>query len=220
LRDTYFEGVPAKIPFAYTEILEAEYRRKALTQTTFENHYFDDEKLEWIPLMQKIAPPVRLGGNAAQAAPKAPSLVDDPPKNAVPVVAPPQNAREAQPPSRAPAFENSSGQNQEVTIEAGLAKAAPAGTGQAGAANPSVTPAGAAISTPVAPTNPATLLAPNQAGARGTGAIPRSVPVAGKAAEDKRAEEKRKRKVAEEDQKKEDKRKAEGRRSRNRFVRW
>jgi hypothetical protein len=36
LRDTYFEGVPAKIPFAYKELLEAEYKPVALTNKEFE----------------------------------------------------------------------------------------------------------------------------------------------------------------------------------------
>jgi hypothetical protein len=36
LRDTFFEGSPAKIPFAYKEVLEAEYHAKALTLTEFE----------------------------------------------------------------------------------------------------------------------------------------------------------------------------------------
>ncbi len=36
LRDTFFEGAPAKIPFAYKELLEAEYKEKALTLTEFE----------------------------------------------------------------------------------------------------------------------------------------------------------------------------------------
>jgi len=40
LRDTFFEGTPAKIPFAYKEILEAEYRQKALTQVDFEGYSF------------------------------------------------------------------------------------------------------------------------------------------------------------------------------------
>ena len=38
LRDTFFEGTPAKIPFAYKELLEAEYKEKALTLTDFEGY--------------------------------------------------------------------------------------------------------------------------------------------------------------------------------------
>ncbi|KAH7403137.1 LicD family-domain-containing protein [Cadophora sp. MPI-SDFR-AT-0126] len=56
LRDTYFEDTPAKIPFAYKEILEAEYQQKALTNTDFEGHHFDDQKYEWIPVPAKVEP--------------------------------------------------------------------------------------------------------------------------------------------------------------------
>jgi phosphorylcholine metabolism protein LicD len=56
LRDTFFEGTPAKIPFAYKEILEAEYKKKALTLTDFEGHHFDDDKMEWIPVPKKVEP--------------------------------------------------------------------------------------------------------------------------------------------------------------------
>lgn len=56
LRDTFFEGAPAKIPFAYKELLEAEYKQKALTLTDFEGHHFDEDKLEWIPVPKKIDP--------------------------------------------------------------------------------------------------------------------------------------------------------------------
>ncbi|KAG9247667.1 LicD family-domain-containing protein, partial [Calycina marina] len=52
LRDTMFEGTPAKIPFAYREILESEYKKKALTLTEYENHHFDDAKMDWIPKKQ------------------------------------------------------------------------------------------------------------------------------------------------------------------------
>ncbi|KAG0651598.1 mnn4 [Hyphodiscus hymeniophilus] len=53
LRETFFEGTPAKIPFAYKEVLEAEYHAKALTLTEYEGHRFDEEKLEWIPIPKK-----------------------------------------------------------------------------------------------------------------------------------------------------------------------
>jgi len=58
LRDTFFEGTPAKIPFAYKELLEAEYKKKALTLTDFEGHHFDEDKLEWVPVPKKIDPKV------------------------------------------------------------------------------------------------------------------------------------------------------------------
>lgn len=70
--------MPAKIPFAYKEVLEAEYKKKALTLTTYEGyvillyhcrdnanllnrHQFDEETLEWVPIMKDIQPPT--GGN-------------------------------------------------------------------------------------------------------------------------------------------------------------
>ncbi|ESZ98155.1 hypothetical protein SBOR_1458 [Sclerotinia borealis F-4128] len=69
LRDTFFEGAPAKIPFAYKEILEAEYHEKSLTLTDFEGHHFDDDKMEWIPVKQDIQIPME-PPKAAQPPPK------------------------------------------------------------------------------------------------------------------------------------------------------
>ena len=50
LRDSIFENMPVKIPFAYSALLEEEYGPRALTRTDFENHHFDQDKMEWIPL--------------------------------------------------------------------------------------------------------------------------------------------------------------------------
>lgn len=47
LRSSTFEGVAVKIPYAYSELLEEEYGRQALTQTVFQGHVFDEEKGEW-----------------------------------------------------------------------------------------------------------------------------------------------------------------------------
>ncbi|KAJ8066241.1 hypothetical protein OCU04_005324 [Sclerotinia nivalis] len=66
LRDTFFEGAPAKIPSAYKEILEAEYHEKSLTLTDFEGHHFDDDKMEWIPVKQDIQKPVEPEKGAQQ----------------------------------------------------------------------------------------------------------------------------------------------------------
>ncbi|KAH6669550.1 LicD family-domain-containing protein [Halenospora varia] len=73
LRDTFFEGTPAKIPFAYKEVLEAEYHQKALTLTDFENHHFDQDKLEWIPVAKKLEEqkPVPRKEEPAKVAPQA-----------------------------------------------------------------------------------------------------------------------------------------------------
>jgi phosphorylcholine metabolism protein LicD len=49
LRESMFENTPVKIPYAYAELLEEEYGPKALTQKNFENHFFDSEKMEWLP---------------------------------------------------------------------------------------------------------------------------------------------------------------------------
>lgn len=52
LRDTVFEGHAAKIPFGYATVLAAEYGENALQNTYFENHYFDDSRAEWVPMLQ------------------------------------------------------------------------------------------------------------------------------------------------------------------------
>ncbi|KAH6884521.1 mannosylphosphorylation protein [Thelonectria olida] len=49
LRETTFEGVPAKIPYRYKEMLTSEYTEKALTNTKYHSHDFDEEALEWLP---------------------------------------------------------------------------------------------------------------------------------------------------------------------------
>ncbi|KAF2197832.1 hypothetical protein GQ43DRAFT_451417 [Delitschia confertaspora ATCC 74209] len=49
LRDSIFEGVPVKIPYAYTKLLEEEYGADALTKTEFERHHFEMENMEWVP---------------------------------------------------------------------------------------------------------------------------------------------------------------------------
>ncbi|KAF2469015.1 uncharacterized protein BDR25DRAFT_50386 [Lindgomyces ingoldianus] len=76
LRDSVFEDMPVKIPYAYTELLEEEYGPKSLTKTDFEHHHFDNKKLEWVPMKVEMknfgsddAPhrgirPIRLGGSS------------------------------------------------------------------------------------------------------------------------------------------------------------
>ncbi|KAL1844951.1 hypothetical protein VTK73DRAFT_1449 [Phialemonium thermophilum] len=49
LRDTTFEGVPAKIPYKYKALLAAEYGLKSLVNKDFHDHVFDEIKMEWIP---------------------------------------------------------------------------------------------------------------------------------------------------------------------------
>lgn len=50
LRTSVFEGVPAKIPYAYQELLAEEYGAKSLVQTVYRKvgHWFDKERMEWV----------------------------------------------------------------------------------------------------------------------------------------------------------------------------
>ncbi|KAK6432301.1 mannosyltransferase [Oleoguttula sp. CCFEE 5521] len=50
LRETTFEGVITRVPFAYADLLVEEYGPAALSKTTHENHRWDTEKQEWTPL--------------------------------------------------------------------------------------------------------------------------------------------------------------------------
>lgn len=50
LRASVFEGIPAKIPFAYAELLIEEYGELALSSVFYQNHRFQPEKQEWKPL--------------------------------------------------------------------------------------------------------------------------------------------------------------------------
>ncbi|OQE17492.1 hypothetical protein PENFLA_c024G07483 [Penicillium flavigenum] len=47
LRDSLFEGVPVKIPYAYTYLVEEEYGPKALTRTSFYGHIFNEHTKIW-----------------------------------------------------------------------------------------------------------------------------------------------------------------------------
>ena len=49
LRDSVFEGVPARVPFKYIELLEQEYGKTALTRTEYEGHVFEQQTMEWKP---------------------------------------------------------------------------------------------------------------------------------------------------------------------------
>ncbi|EON67346.1 hypothetical protein W97_06599 [Coniosporium apollinis CBS 100218] len=51
LRDSVFEGMPVKIPYAYAELLEGEYGRKALARSSVENHRWDRERMEWVKIV-------------------------------------------------------------------------------------------------------------------------------------------------------------------------
>ncbi|KXG53662.1 LicD [Penicillium griseofulvum] len=47
LRDSFFEGVPVKVPYAYTYILEEEYGPIALTRTSFGGYIFNERTKIW-----------------------------------------------------------------------------------------------------------------------------------------------------------------------------
>ncbi|KAF4124884.1 LicD family [Geosmithia morbida] len=48
LLETTFEGAPVNIPFSYKKMLESEYGKKALQNTHFHAHIFDEKRMEWI----------------------------------------------------------------------------------------------------------------------------------------------------------------------------
>jgi len=50
LRASTFEDHPCKIPYAYADLLVEEYGERALAEVRFDNHQFDAEKQEWVPL--------------------------------------------------------------------------------------------------------------------------------------------------------------------------
>ena len=49
LRDTMFENVPAKVPFAYSDVLTQEYGALSLQNTIYMGHRFDTSLQEWLP---------------------------------------------------------------------------------------------------------------------------------------------------------------------------
>lgn len=59
LRDSVFEGVPVKVPYAYAELLVEEYGARALTTTLFEHYRFNAQTKEWVmpePVTTKALP--------------------------------------------------------------------------------------------------------------------------------------------------------------------
>ncbi|OQO14317.1 hypothetical protein B0A48_01193 [Cryoendolithus antarcticus] len=80
LRETTFEGVNTRVPFAYADLLVEEYGPAALSKTTHENHRWDTEKQEWIPLScldfrtcDDFHNHLQLGTNAAEMAEHMPA---------------------------------------------------------------------------------------------------------------------------------------------------
>jgi hypothetical protein len=54
MRESTFEGVPAKIPYAYDKMLIEEYQQKALVATVFEGHVWNSTVKEWIKTQAQI----------------------------------------------------------------------------------------------------------------------------------------------------------------------
>jgi hypothetical protein len=54
MRETVFEGVPTKVPYAYDKILVDEYKEKALVDTEFEGHQWDINVKEWVKTQETI----------------------------------------------------------------------------------------------------------------------------------------------------------------------
>lgn len=48
LRTTTFEGVPARVPFAYANVLTEEYGASSLSETKNKHHVFDRDLQEWL----------------------------------------------------------------------------------------------------------------------------------------------------------------------------
>lgn len=63
LRDTLFEGVPAKIPFNYDKILIKEYKSKALTVTEYEGHRWNAQTRFWDKIPEPPASTVSTPGS-------------------------------------------------------------------------------------------------------------------------------------------------------------
>ncbi|KAF2003085.1 hypothetical protein P154DRAFT_544102 [Amniculicola lignicola CBS 123094] len=54
MRESMFEGVPAKIPYAYDKILVDEYNQKALVVTEYEGHIWSAPDKEWVKTQATI----------------------------------------------------------------------------------------------------------------------------------------------------------------------
>ncbi|KAI9791245.1 MAG: hypothetical protein M1833_001558 [Piccolia ochrophora] len=57
MRESTFEGVPAKIPYSYDQILTDEYKNKALVVTEYEGHRWDTHVKNWVRLDQDAVDP-------------------------------------------------------------------------------------------------------------------------------------------------------------------
>ncbi|KAI1059338.1 hypothetical protein LB507_004044 [Fusarium sp. FIESC RH6] len=50
LLDTTFEGVPAKVPYRYQQMLESEYGKAAVLKTDYNGYRFDTQRMQWFPM--------------------------------------------------------------------------------------------------------------------------------------------------------------------------
>lgn len=57
LRRTVFEGVPAKVPYAYTRLLTLEYGPRSMTNAHFNGYDFSEAEERWIKLPQSETAP-------------------------------------------------------------------------------------------------------------------------------------------------------------------
>ncbi|KAJ5740499.1 hypothetical protein N7493_000371 [Penicillium malachiteum] len=54
LRDSYFEGVAVKIPYAYAELLAEEYGSSSMTKADFQGHHFTESTKTWEKVHAKV----------------------------------------------------------------------------------------------------------------------------------------------------------------------
>jgi hypothetical protein len=50
LRGSTFEGMPAKVPFAYANVLAEEYGAPSMSNTVYQKYHFDVDLQEWLPI--------------------------------------------------------------------------------------------------------------------------------------------------------------------------
>jgi len=77
MRESVYEGVPARIPYNYDGILLEEYREKALVLTEYEGHVWDSQQRLWLKKEEKKE---EAGKKEARDAVKEPEPVNHPAK--------------------------------------------------------------------------------------------------------------------------------------------
>ncbi|KAJ6102109.1 hypothetical protein N7486_004536 [Penicillium sp. IBT 16267x] len=61
LRDSYYEDVAAKIPYAYAALLAEEYGATSITKTDWQGHHFSDDSKQWEKYSRKLKRFLRRG---------------------------------------------------------------------------------------------------------------------------------------------------------------